>query len=170
MRLDKRNKLLIGGFVLALVVCYQLAIKKTLALHTQYVHNSKIWEQTKDLPQKLANLKKQEQQLDTQFADLNLESANMQNELLRFLNEQGREHSVKVIDFSAPHVIPEGETTTSTYQFILEGGFRNILKVSHALEIKGNFGGITHMAFEKEKNLRNGRTYLRAQLHLRQIE
>ena len=39
MRLDKRNKLLIGGFVLALVVCYQLAIKKTLALRTQYVQD-----------------------------------------------------------------------------------------------------------------------------------
>ena len=73
MRLDKRNKLLIGGFVLALVVCYQLAIKKTLALRTQYVHDSKIREQTKDLPQKLANFKKQEQQLDTQFAGLNFD-------------------------------------------------------------------------------------------------
>lgn len=170
MRLDKRNKLFIGGFVLALVVCYQLAIKKTLALRTQYVHDNKIREQTKDLPQKLANLKKQEQQLDTQFAGLNLESTNMQHELLRFLNEQGSAHSVKVIDFSAPHVINEGETTTSTYQFILEGGFSNILKVSHALETNGNFGGISHMAFEKEKDLRHGRTYLRARLHLRQIE
>lgn len=170
MRLDKRNKLLIGGFVLALVICYQLAIKKTLALHTQYVHDSEIREQTKDLPQKLANLKKQELQLDTQFAGLNLESTNMQHELLRFLNEQGSEHSVKVIDFNSPHVIHEGETTTSTYQFILEGGFSNILKVAHALETKANFGGISHMAFEKEKDLRHGRTYLRATLHLRQIE
>lgn len=161
---------MIGGFVLALVVCYQLAIKKTLALRTQYVHDSNIWEQTKDLPQKLANLKKQEQQLDTQFAGLNLKSTNMQHELLRFLNEQGSEHSVKVIDFSAPHVNNEGETTTSTYQFILEGGFSNILKVAHALETKANFGGISHMAFEKEKDLRHGRTYLRARLHLRQIE
>ncbi len=42
MRLDKRNKLLIGGFVLALMVCYQLAIKKTLALRTQYLHDSEI--------------------------------------------------------------------------------------------------------------------------------
>jgi hypothetical protein len=170
MRLDKRNKLLIGGFVLALVVCYQLAIKKTLALRTQYVHDSKIREQTKDLPQKLANFKKQEQQLDTQFAGLNLKSTNMQHELLRFLNEQGSEQSVKVIDFNSPHVIKEGETTTSTYQFILEGGFSNILKVAHALETKANFGGISHMAFEKEKNLRNGKSFLQASIFIQQME
>lgn len=170
MRLDKRNKLLMGGFVLALVVCYQLAIKKTLALRTQHIHDSNIREQTKDLSRELANLKKQEQQLDTQFASLNLESANMQNELLRFLNEQGSEHSVKVIDFSAPHVMNKGETTTSTYQFALEGGFSNILKVSHALETKGSFGGISHMAFEKEKNLRNGKTFLQVSIFIQQIE
>lgn len=170
MRLDKRNKLMIGGFVLALVVCYQLAIKKTLALRTQYVHDSKIREQTKDLPQKLANLKKQELQLDTQFASLNLKSTNMQHELLRFLNEQASEHSVKVIDFSSPHVTNEGETTTSTYQFVLEGGFSNILKVAHALETKGNFGGISHMAFEKQKDLRYGKSFLQASIFIQQME
>ena len=94
----------------------------------------------------------------------------MQHELLRFLNEQGSEQSVKVIDFNSPHVIKEGETTTSTYQFILEGGFSNILKVAHALETKANFGGISHMAFEKEKNLRNGKSFLQASIFIQQME
>lgn len=170
MRLDKRNKLLIGGFVLALMVCYQLAIKKTLALRTQYLHDSEIQKQSKDLPLKLANLQRQELQLDTQFDQMDLGSGNVQNDLLRFLNEQGSEHSAKIIDFKAPHIISDAPTITKTYLFVLEGGFTNILKVVHALETNGSFGGIVHVSFEKEKNLRHGKSYLQASIFVQQME
>lgn len=170
MRLDKRNKLLIGGFVLVLFVCYQLAIKKTLALRSQYLRETEQQEQVLDIPVKLADLRNKELQLDAQFEALNLGSNNVQNELLHFLNEQGGQHSVKVMDFKAPHVISEENTTTRTYQFVLEGHFTNILKVAHGLETKANFGGITHMAFEKQWDLRQKKSYLQASLHLKQIE
>lgn len=94
----------------------------------------------------------------------------MQNELLRFLNDQGRQYSVKIMDFKAPHVIHEGNTIIKTYRFVLEGSFTDILKVVHGLETKANFGGITHMAFEKQRDARQRKNYLQATLHVRQME
>tara|TARA_B100000949_G_scaffold229706_1_gene239032 strand:- start:1087 stop:1599 length:513 start_codon:yes stop_codon:yes gene_type:complete len=170
MQLDKRNKLLIGGFVLGLLVCYQLAIKKTLALRSRYLKETEQREQAKDIPEKLADLRKKEIQLDTRFGQLNLGSTNVQNELLHFLNEQGSQHSVKIMDFKAPHVVSEDNTTTRTYRFVLEGQFTNILKVAHGLETKANFGGITHMAFEKQRDPRQRKSYLQATLHVQQME
>ncbi|RIV36659.1 hypothetical protein D2V08_01730 [Flagellimonas lutimaris] len=170
MRLDNRNKMLVGGFILSLAVSYQLAIKKILALRSAHLKNTELRERAKDMPRKLAALRQQEMQLDAQFKKLYLESSNFQNELLRFLNEQGSGHSVKIMDFKALHVIIEGNTTTRTYQFILEGNFTDILKVVHALETQGSFGGVTHMAFEKQKDPRQRKSYLQASLHLQQIE
>ena len=161
---------MIGGFVLGLLVCYQLAIKNTLALRSQYLKETEQREQVRDIPEKLAALRNKELQLDTQFGQLNLGSTNVQNELLRFLNEQGSQHAVKIMDFKSPHVISEGNTTTRTYQFVLEGHFTNILKVAHGLETKANFGGITHMAFEKQLDPRQRKSYLRATLHVQQME
>lgn len=170
MRLDKRNKVLVGGFVLVLFVCYQLAIKKTLALRSQYLRKTEQHKQIRGILGKLTDLRNKELQLDSQFEALNLSSTNVQNELLRFLNEQGGQHAVKIIDFKAPHVVREGNTTTRTYRFVLEGRFTDILKVAHGLEIKGNFGGITHMALEKQRDLRQKRNYLQASLHVQQME
>ncbi|MCK0160143.1 hypothetical protein [Allomuricauda sp. F6463D] len=170
MRLDKRNKLLIGGFVLALVVCYQLGIKKTLFLRAQYLGDMENREEARDIPRKLADLQKQEMYLDAQFEQLNLGSTNVQNELLRFLNEQGGQHSVKIIDFKAPHLVTEGATATRTYRFVLEGSFTDILTVAHSLETRASFGGITHMAFEKQHDPRQRKSYLQVSVHLQQIE
>lgn len=170
MRLDNRNKMLVGGFILSLVVSYQLTFKKTLALRSAHLKNTELRERAKDMPRKLVALRQREMQLDAQFRKLHLGSSNFQNELLRFLNEQGSEHSVKIIDFKAPHVIIEDNTTTRTYQFILEGSFTDILKVVHTLETQGSFGGISHMAFEKQKDPRQRKNYLQASLHLQQIE
>ncbi|MEQ5790797.1 hypothetical protein J4E06_07020 [Muricauda sp. NFXS6] len=170
MRLDKRNKLMIGGFVLGLLVCYQLAIKKTLALRWQYLREAEQHELARDIPEKLADLRNKELQLDAQFEALNLGSTNVQNELLRFLNQQGGQHAVKIMDFKAPHVVREGNTTTRTYRFTLEGRFTDILKVAHGLESRGNFGGLAHMSFEKQHDLRQKRNYLQATLHVQQME
>ncbi|MCK0159121.1 hypothetical protein [Allomuricauda sp. F6463D] len=170
MRLDKRNKLLIGGFVLGLLLCYHLAIKKTLALRSQYYGETEQREQARDIPGKLANLHKKELQLDAQFEQLNLGSTNVQNELLYFLNEQGDQHLVKIIEFKAPHVVNEGSTTTRTYQFTLEGNFTDILTVAYGLETQTSFGGITHIAFEKQQDSRQKYNFLNATLHLQQIE
>lgn len=170
MVLDKKNKLLIGGFVLALFVCYQLAIKKTLALRSQHLNESEQREQARDIPAKLADLRKKELQLDLQFKALNLGSTNVQNELLRFLNEQGTLYSVKIMDFNAPHMVRDENTVIRTYRFMLEGGFTNILKVAHGLETQANFGGITHMAFDKQLDPRQRKSYLQATLHVQQME
>jgi len=170
MRLDKRNKMLIGGFVLGLLLCHQLAVKKTLELRAQYLKGTEQHERAVEIKGKLAELRKKEQQLDARFKAMDLGSANVQNELLRFLNEQGEKHSVKIIDFKAPHVAVEGSTTIKTYRFVLEGYFTDILRVAYGLETKRNFGGIAHMAFEKQLDPRKRKTHLQATLHLQQME
>ncbi len=170
MRLDTRNKLLLGGFVLVLAISYHLAIKKTLVLRSGHLKATELREKAQDIPMELNALRQKELLLDAQFKDLDLGSSSPQNDLLRFLNGQSSIRSVKVIDFKSPHIAKEGPTTTKTFQFILEGGFQDILKVAHAVEVQGGFGGISHMVLEKQRDHRKRKSFLKASLHLQQIE
>ncbi|MDC6384609.1 hypothetical protein D2V93_06945 [Flagellimonas taeanensis] len=168
MGLDSRNKLLLGGFIVLLVLSYQLAIKKTLVLREAYVAGLEQAEQATDIPRELASLTKKETYLDEQFQQLNLGSSSVQNDLLKFLNSHTGDHGVKIMDFGAPHLTQDGNTAYKSYIFTLEGNFKGILHVAHALENQGNFGAISHMAFTKEKDHRTKKTSLRATIHLEQ--
>lgn len=168
MGLDSRNKLLLGSFIVLLVLSYQLAIKKTLVLREVYVDGLEQVERATDIPTELATLAKKETYLDGQFQQLNLGSSSVQNDLLKFLNSHTGDHGVKIMDFGAPHLTQDGNTTYKSYIFTLEGNFKGILHVAHALENQGNFGAISHMAFTKEKDHRTKKTFLQATIHLEQ--
>ncbi|MDC6364032.1 MULTISPECIES: hypothetical protein [Flavobacteriaceae] len=170
MKLTNKNKFLIGGFFLLLIISYQLTIKKTLVLRNGYLSNNAKKELAKNIPLELSNIAQKEKQLDNQFKKLDLGSINFQNDLLKFLNETTLSNSVKMIEFNAPHTVENGTTETKTFIFILEGAFSGILKVGHSLESQINFGAITHMDFKKMKDYRTGKLSLQATIHLQLME
>lgn len=170
MRLDNRNKILILGFMLTLVASYFLAINKTLEIRKVQKNQEEQKVMAQNVFHELDLLSEKESYLDVQFEQMDLESTNLQNNLLYFLNQQGMEHRIKILEFNVPHMVIDGPITTKTYRFTLEGGFLDILNVAHVLESQGNFGGISHISFEKQQNPRNGKTYLQATFHLEQIE
>ena len=170
MKLNKRNKILLGSFVVLLFLSYQLTIKKTLMLRSGYLSNIDKQELALNIPLQLAILAQKEKQLDDQFKELDLGSTNFQNDLLKFLNESTSLNGVKMIEFKAPHSIENGNTKIKTFIFVLEGTFNGILKVGHSLENQGNFGAITHMDFEKIKDYRTRKSSLQATVHLQLME
>lgn len=170
MKLNKKNKLLLGGILLMLVVSYKLAIQNTLALRQEYNTHLNQKELLNNLPQKLSMLSQKEQHIDKQLASLNVGSSSMQNNLLRFLNEQANQNQVKIIDFNAPHLQEVGKNTIETYIFNLEGGFPNILKTIYSLENQSGFGAISHLDYEKKKNYRTKKNFLQATVHLEMVK
>lgn len=170
MRLDNRNKFLLFGFMALLFLSYQLAIKKTIDLHADYLANLEYAELSKNIPVELAKLSQKENHLDTLFQLYNRKSSSLHNDLLQFLNENGKGRPIKIIDIMSAHRITESTSKIHTYPFILEGGFLEILQLAHVLETKGSFGGINHLAFEKKLDYRSKKHYLRAIVHLQQVE
>ncbi|WP_228235542.1 hypothetical protein [Allomuricauda sp. M10] len=170
MRLDNRNKILILGFILTLVASYFLAISKTFELWKDQKNQEEQKVLAQNVFHELDQLSEKESSLDLQFEQMDLEPTILQNSLLHFLNQQGMEHRIKILDFKVPHIIIDGPITTKTYQFTLEGGFPDILKVAHGLEGQGNYGVISHISFEKQQDPKSRNTYLQTTFHLEQIE
>jgi len=170
MKLNKKNKILLTGVLIMLVISYKLAIQNTIELASTYNSNLDRKELIKDIPKQLALLSQKEQYLDSQLNSLNIDNSSLQNSLLKFLNKESEKNKVKIIEFNSPHIFRTELQSSETYIFNLEGTYTNVLKIVHALENNGSFGAISHLELEKKKDYRRKRTYLEAKIFLEQVK
>ncbi len=168
--LDTRNKLLLGGLVLMLILSYHFAIKKTLTLRKEFLASQNQQRLATGIPEQLQKTTKKEKEIDSKLEALNLGTSSLQNDLIKFLNQASMDNKVKIIELGAPHTFDTGNTVTKTYTLNLEGGFNDVLQVIHTLEHNGGFGAVSHFTFEKHKNYRNGKSRLEATVFLEVVE
>ena len=167
--MNKKNKLLILGIAVMVLVSYQFAIKKTVATFGSYNENQKNAELIGNIPKKLALLKQKEVVLDEQLLKLKIDGGSFQSNLLKFLNHHAQLNSVKIIAFNASHLLIEENKTVETFIFDLEGNYTDILKTINVLENNGSFGTVVHLNIEKIKNYRSKKIHLQAKVFLEQI-
>jgi len=167
--MTKKNKniLLIFGFIISLVICYQLAISKTFQQKQQYDTLKKQELLFESAPRKLSLLKQKEVYYDSLLTKYQLDGSSIQNNLLKSINTFADNNNLKIIGFIEPHVTIQNELTINTYEFVIEGGFNEINHLVYQLEQKTKFGEIVHLHFEKKKNYRSGKYYLQAKVLLR---
>ena len=162
-----KNILLLLGFVVALVLCYQLAFSKTMALKANYTdlkHQEVLFENT---PKQWSLLKQKQQYYDSILNKYQRNGTSLQNNLLQTITSFAESHKLKVSSFLEPHVYDQNDIKIKTYQFTLEGNYNAILKLMHKLEQETKFGEIINIHFEKKKNFRTGKYYLEASVLLK---
>lgn len=167
MTSKQKNIVLIIGFFLLLIVCYQFAISNTLEekqkLDTLKIE-SKIFENS---PKQLSILKQKEVYYDSLLAKYQLDDSSIQNNLLKTINTFAESNNIKVISFLEPHISITNDLTVNTYEFVLEGQYSSINKLIYRLEQETKFGEIISIHFEKKKNFRTGKFFLRARVLLK---
>ncbi|WP_188726581.1 general secretion pathway protein, partial [Flavobacterium limi] len=113
MKLNKKNKLLIVGFVLILYICYSFAISNTVIYYNEYHKKEQQIANDSNLPNLANQLIRKEKQLD-QVLDQNEinVSDSFQNDLLKQLSSYSNTYHLKITDFQEPHtIIQKGFTT-----------------------------------------------------------
>ncbi|MFI1772539.1 hypothetical protein [Thalassobellus citreus] len=169
--MTKKTKIivLLVGFVLALLLCYQLAISKTVALKKEYhilKQQDLLFEAS---PKQVSLLKQKQEYYDGLLSKYQLHGSSVQNNLLKTINTFADSANLKVVSFLEPHTINKNELKISTYQFTIEGTYNAILKLIHTLEQDTKFGEITNLHFEKKTNFRTGKYYLQASVLLKRF-
>lgn len=164
-----KNILLVAGFILAIILCYNLALSKTYRLKRTYDELIKEESFYKDAPKTLSILKQKERYYDSLLTKFRLNDGSIQNTLLKTINEFATENNLKVISFLEPHYFTDQDLIIKSYQFILEGDYNAIINFVHQLEQKTKFGEIINLHFEKKKNFRTGRDYLQADIILKSV-
>ena len=167
MTKKQKNIALIIGFILALIICYQLAINKTLDQKEQFIAMSKEAVLFKNAPKQLSLLKQKEVYYDSLLSKYQLDGSSIQNNLLKIINRFADDNNLKVISFLEPHIIENDDLVIKTYEFVLEGDYNSINKLIYQLEQQTKFGEIINLHFEKKKNFRTGKYYLQSKILLR---
>lgn len=159
MKLNRKNKILLIGFIFSLCLCYSFAISKTLFYRNEYLSRQDISAGNNN-PKILAQLKHKENQIDKWFSENKITSSNFQNELLKQLNLYCDLYKLKIVDFQVPHNSLEKGMVIMSYSFSLEGGFNNVLILLNKIENAQNLGQIKHIYTQKKTNFKTNQDYL----------
>ncbi len=158
------------GFVLAMFLIYNLAIKKTLAAKNEY----KVLLQEK---KKLDNANNEIEYLNKKKAHLDIFlkkhkisiNSSFQQILLQKITQFSNKDKIEIIAFNKPHLFNYNSTTLETYSFEVKGGFVSLLRLVNYID-KSNLGELISVNFEKKKNYRTRREYLKAMVYLKRIK
>ncbi len=162
-----KNIILILSSVLAFVLCYLLAISKTIDLKSEYDKLNQEATLFENAPKQVSLLKQKEKYYDSLINKYQLNGSSLQNNLLKTINTYADTTNIKVINFLEPHSITKNDLKINTYQFTLEGDFNAILKLIHKLEQQTKFGEIINFHLEKKTNFRTSKNYLQAHILLK---
>ena len=165
----KKNKniLLVAGFVLGLLLCYQMAVSKTLGLKREYDRLKSEAALFENTPKQVSLLKQKQLYYDGLLSKYRLNGSSVQNGLLKAINVFSDSTGLRVIGFLEPHTVVQNDLKVSTYQFTLEGDFNAILGLIHKLEQGTRFGEIINLYFERKTNFRTGKSFLQARVLLK---
>ncbi len=160
MKLNKKNRILLVGFIVSLYLCYSLALSKTMFYRNEYLSHQEIGVNNNRIPKILAQLKYKENQIDKWLSENNTISSNFQNELLKQLNQYSNLYKLKIVDFKVPHAYTEKNNTINSYSFSIEGSFNHVLLLLNKMENTQNLGQIKHIYTQKKTNFKTNQDYL----------
>lgn len=153
MRLNRKNKFLLLGFLMALYFCYSFAISNTITYFKEYHSKNEILNNNNSSPRLAHQLHQKEKQLDSLLAHYNITaSESFQNDLLKQLSIYCDSSHLKIIDFKEPHITTEKGFTATSYIFSLEGSFNGCVELLNKMENNPALGSIKHLNFKKKRN------------------
>lgn len=171
MRLSKKNKIVLLGLALVLILCYKFAVSKTLAYYLQYREQKRIVSNNLQNPATLKSLLQKEKQLNTVLREYNVVAdKSFQNDLLKQVSALSKKHNLKITEFKEPHTWTDKDTKTSSYGFAVEGSFNGALLLINKLENSPSVGFIKHIEFIKKRNYKTNSDYLITEILLQKSE
>lgn len=167
MSSKSKNILLVVVFGLLLILSYKLAIANTIALKQK--HSKLLKEELlfKNTPKQLSLLKQKQKYYDSILNKYQINGHSIQNNLLETLTSFANKNAIKVVSFSKPHVIQKKDIAVKTYQFTIQGGYNNLIKLIHHLEQNTKYGEIINLQFDKKTDFRKNKKYLQAHVLLK---
>ncbi|SFW68270.1 hypothetical protein SAMN02927921_03283 [Sinomicrobium oceani] len=170
--MTSRNKNIIAVvlFLLALFLCYTLAVSNTVRTRKAY-HILKAEESLlHDIPRQLSVLHEKNAYYDSLLRKYKIGGTSMQHNLLKAVNENASELNLKVIAFHEPHIFEKEGLKTHTYNLTVEGSFNDILTFTYRLEQQTGYGEVVSLNLEKKKNFRTGKEFLQGNLLVRNFD
>jgi len=158
--------LLVAGFIVAMVICYQVDFKSTF----QSANNCRLMKEkarlATEMPQKAANIRNELTKLNRQYFD-NIRSQNDAHEvILEKLSELSSKYSTSVTGYPERHIYQTTFVQAETHTAIIKGGFINLLHVLYDLEVNERVGRIASVEYYTETDYKTKITNLYSRIYI----
>ncbi|MFY0602963.1 MAG: hypothetical protein JXQ93_03370 [Flavobacteriaceae bacterium] len=169
MNNKQKNRALVIGFIIMLLVAYRFSFSKTIEIKTRVAKLEKDKAVLNNAEAKIKALKLEERYLDSilQSNDLSIENTFQQTLLIK-VTALTKKHHLKLISENKPHIYRAANTNLQTYEIKVQGTFRNLMLFSNALE-QQRLAKLSSLTFRKKRNYRNGKNYLESTLVLQRF-
>ncbi|MBL4568343.1 MAG: hypothetical protein JKY69_01295 [Flavobacteriaceae bacterium] len=169
MNYKHKNRLLVIGFIVMLVVAYKLAIQKTVESKSMLLSMTNEKELLRNASNSMSLLKQQDIYLDSLLKSYDISSnSSFQQVLLQKITRFSKENKLQIIAFNEPHTFVSNGTKLSTYAVEVKGYFIPLLQLVQFLE-QQQLGELVSIHFEKKKNYRINRNFLTCKLLLQKV-
>jgi 23S rRNA maturation mini-RNase III len=165
----RRNQLLSLGVFFGIVFVYWLAIAPTINLIKE---NRRLGEQS----QTLLNASKSINDYNNQITLINefmgsyqVSFNKSQKHTLSFISEFCEDNDLSLASTGKTEISDKESYFIETNTYTVQGGFHQILKLIYKLEHIDRISQVVSCAFEKQKDIRSGKTFLTATIHLQNI-
>lgn len=159
---------LIGGFIIALILCYHLAFKNTFFLKDEFDTLNQQNLQALNYQEKLTDVGRKERFYDSIMKSFRGFEKYGQIDLAGFISQSGISKDIKVMDFSEPHELRNDEALVRTFDITLEGNYSDLAKTLFEMETMHNFGKLVHIKFETKEDFKTNQTFLQVRLLVEQ--
>lgn len=164
----QKNKFLLLGFFIMLIISWAFGFKKTFAAIGACNEMQSRAETAKDLPEKEEALKKELILLESKIGS-HSDSLAFQQQLLREITSFCDSIGIDVKEYSGKEMRQEIGYLVETHRFAIQGGFLSLVKLIHHLEQKANTGKIAAADFRKVKDSKTKREELNLFLYINHI-
>ncbi|MEM7086268.1 MAG: hypothetical protein AAF489_08810 [Bacteroidota bacterium] len=154
MQQKTKNRCLVAGVMLLLIVAYQLTFSRTFALRKEIGQMELRIAELKQRTRQASSLEQREYLADSILNKFRIKNRSVQNHLLDFLNEESRQGDLLVTEFVASHTMTNDGVTTHSYPFKLKGSYHAMERVLYEMEQQYTFGKVAHVSFERKNNFR----------------
>ena len=169
MTLKQKNRIMLVGFAVLLLVAYQFAFKNTFALGATLDELTKDKIQLENAGGKLQMLQQQNVYLDSILQSNNVSaSQSFEQTLLQKVTSLKEEHKVKILSLDEPHEYETDGTVVQSYTIEVKGDYRNLMLFSSNLE-KQRLGKFTSVDFSKKMNFKNRRREIVCKIVLQRL-
>lgn len=159
--LNNKNKSLLtaSGFVIFLLIAYNMAIQLTIEVRDKYNSIEKDMAQISKVPYQRLILKKEIIQIDSIIGNTH-KSVNSQEIILNELVTYCKANKLIIREFPKTHSIVDGDFEIETNTITVEGTFKELLKLLYSFEHKRFTGKLSSARFQLNEDLVSHRKYL----------
>jgi len=164
----KKNRLLLLGAGLALLLVYSLTLSKTVALRSTCSRLELRVDSAAHLPAETAELEEQLAMIDANFRNDTL--SNLHEELLGIVSAYCQQHRLVLRDFPELLRYRNREWDVETHRFTVEGNYTELLRLVHLLEKQQGAGKVVSADYRSKRDPRTKALSLTVTVYVQQLK